>query len=208
MNFKKGSYFTFAFLAICIGIYPLIFLLTNLHHRFLDGKEAEVVADLIWRISFYLHITFGGIALLVGWSQFNKTLRSKNIQIHRVIGKVYVFSALLSALPGIYIGYFSMGGIIASTGFISLGLIWFYTTFQAYIEIKAKNILEHERMMIYSYAACFAAVTLRLWLPLFRILFNDFESAYRVVAWWCWIPNLVVAYFIISKRHKIIGSEL
>jgi dolichyl-phosphate-mannose--protein O-mannosyl transferase len=54
-------------------------------------------------------------------------------------------------------------------------------------------------MMIYSYAACFAAVTLRIWLPLLIMIFGDFIIAYTIVAWMCWIPNLIVARLITRK---------
>lgn len=51
-------------------------------------------------------------------------------------------------------------------------------------------------MMVYSYALCFSAVTFRLWLPLLIWLFSDFTPAYQLVAWLCWIPNLLVAYLL------------
>lgn len=108
----------------------------------------------------------------------------------------------MSALCGIYIGYYATGGMIPAVGFISLGIIWFYTTLKAFLEIKEGRIWEHEKMMIYSYAACFAAVTLRLLLPLLIVIFNDFITAYQMVAWLCWVPNLMVAYFIILKKSK------
>lgn len=54
--------------------------------------------------------------------------------------------------------------------------------------------------MIYSYAACFAAVTLRIWLPLLTAAFlGDFIKAYTIVAWLCWVPNIIVAYFIVRR---------
>ena len=56
--------------------------------------------------------------------------------------------------------------------------------------------------MIYSYAACFAAVTLRIWLPLLIVSLGDFITAYRIVAWLCWVPNLMVAYFLVDKRNE------
>jgi hypothetical protein len=57
-------------------------------------------------------------------------------------------------------------------------------------------------MMIYSYAACLAAVTLRIYLPLLTFLFQDFNKAYSLVAWLCWIPNIIVAHYIIKKNQK------
>lgn len=60
----------------------------------------------------------------------------------------------------------------------------------------------HQKMMIYSYAACFAGVTLRVWLPLLTLIFGDFVKAYILVAWLCWIPNLMVAYLINRKLES------
>ncbi len=199
MNIKKISFFLFAFLAIAIGLYPLSYLVFGNN---LNSKSQELLASVFWNVSFYTHISLGGIALLVGWSQFSKKFRKKNIRLHRIIGKIYVVSVLVSALFGIYIGFFATGGIIPAVGFITLGIIWFYTTLKAFLEIKEGRVWEHEKMMIYSYAACFAAVTLRLEMPLLVMIFKDFIIAYQVVAWLCWIPNLMVAYFMILKKSK------
>ena len=64
------------------------------------------------------------------------------------------------------------------------------------IYIKNKKIEQHKKIMVYSYAACFAAVTLRIWLPILQTIFGDFDTAYRIVAWLCWVPNLIVASII------------
>jgi hypothetical protein len=53
--------------------------------------------------------------------------------------------------------------------------------------------------MIYSYAACLAAVTLRLWLPVLSMTFQHFVTAYTIVAWLCWVPNIIVASIIASR---------
>jgi len=46
----------------------------------------------------------------------------------------------------------------------------------------------------------FAAVTLRLWLPALQAASGSFVEAYRTVAWLCWVPNVIVAEFIIHAR--------
>jgi len=69
----------------------------------------------------------------------------------------------------------------------------------AYISIRNKQVEKHQKMMIYSYAACFAAVTLRLWLPLLTAALGDFITAYTIVAWLCWIPNMIVANQIVRR---------
>ncbi len=53
--------------------------------------------------------------------------------------------------------------------------------------------------MILSYAACWGAVTLRVWLPILTIYFDgNFTKAYDIVAWVSWVPNILVALGIIS----------
>ncbi|WP_343523060.1 DUF2306 domain-containing protein [Pedobacter sp.] len=166
----------------------------------LNSKSVELLTNTFWNIGFYTHIIFGGIALLTGWTQFSPKMRNRRMALHRKLGKVYVIAVLLSALAGIYIGFFATGGLISSTGFICLGIIWFYTTLKAYLYIKRGEVEKHQKIMVYSYAACFAAVTLRIWLPILTMLYGNFSKAYLVVAWLSWVPNLLVAYLLTRKK--------
>ncbi|MBT8185644.1 MAG: DUF2306 domain-containing protein, partial [Eudoraea sp.] len=67
------------------------------------------------------------------------------------------------------------------------------------------DIQVHQAFMIYSYAACFAAVTLRFWLPILSYAFGDFVTAYRIVAWLCWVPNMIFAFFWVRRRGLLLG---
>jgi uncharacterized membrane protein len=196
---KKISWIVFAVFAILIGLYPILYFIVDRTFGLLSSKSEVLLQDSLWNTGFYAHIVFGGFALLIGWIQFSKKLRLKNIKLHRNIGKLYVIAVLISGISGVYIGFFATGGIVSALGFISLGLIWLYTTVKAYITIRQKNIVLHQKYMIYSYAACFAAVTLRIWLPLLTLFFGEFIIAYKIVAWLCWMPNITVAYFITKK---------
>ncbi len=128
--------------------------------------------------------------------------RIRHRNLHNRIGMVYVAAALLSAIAGFYLAFFATGGIISTIGFGTLAIIWFSVTFYAFIAIKNKDIAKHQRMMVYCYAACFAAVTLRLWLPVLQFLLGDFIIAYQTVAWLCWVPNLIVAIIITNYNTK------
>lgn len=196
---KKVGWYLFASLCLVIGLYPMYYFLGDRMFGLLSSKPDILLSNVFWNVGFYTHIIFGGIALLIGWTQFSNKLRNKNISLHISIGKLYIISALLSSTAGIGIGFYATGGYVSSIGFISLGLIWFITTIKAYIAIKNKEIQKHQKLMMYSYAACFAAVTLRIWLPLLIMIIGDFIPAYRIVAWLSWIPNLFVVYFLTKK---------
>ena len=120
-----------------------------------------------------------------------------------MLGKTYVISVLISGLCGLFIALYATGGIVSILGFFTLSLIWLTTTILGFKSIKKKDINSHEKFMIFSYAACFAAVTLRIWLPLLTIAMDDFNSAYRIVAWLCWVPNIIVAFLIVRKKNNI-----
>ncbi|MGW9687174.1 DUF2306 domain-containing protein [Flagellimonas sp. 2504JD1-5] len=202
---NKVAWIVFAILAIGIGLYPLMYLFVGTDFGLLQSKTPELLASQTWNIAFYGHISFGGLALLTGWSQFSKKIRAKNLGLHRNLGKIYVIAALISGICSIYIGFFATGGIVSAAGFISLGIIWLYTTLKAYGAIRSKDLQLHQGMMIYSYAACFAAVTLRIWLPLLTMAFGEFLIAYKIVAWLCWMPNMVFAYFWVRKKGILLA---
>ena len=163
---NKFLKFLMAALALFVGLYPFRYFFVDRKFGLLQLKSEALLTNLFWNIGFYSHIVPGGIALLIGWIQFNKHIRTKRVIWHRSIGKLYVFAALVSSMAAIYIAVYATGGIITSMGFMCLGLFWFFSTYKAYSSIRNKNIDAHKEMMIYSYAACLAAVTLRLWLPL------------------------------------------
>ena len=78
--------------------------------------------------------------------------------------------------------------------------------------IKNKKMKDHRNWMIRNYSLTYAAVTLRIWLPLFIVLFGieQFELSYAVIAWLAWVPNLIVAELFIRKRlnkGKYEGNE-
>jgi hypothetical protein len=196
---QRISKIVIALFAIIIGLYPSIYFFKERTFGLLSSKSNELLANALWNTAFYTHIILGGIALLIGWLQFNTKLRLRNLSTHRTIGKIYIISVLFSSLASIGLGFFATGGFISSTGFVCLGIIWFSTTLLAYLKIKNMQVEQHRRLMIYSYAACFAAVTLRIWLPLLIIIFGNFIVAYSIVAWLCWVPNLLVANLIVRK---------
>ena len=202
---NKVAWFFFVFLAIGVGLYPLLYFVFDDDFGLLASKSDELLANVLWNIGFYGHILLGGVALLVGWVQFSKKLRNTNLKRHRTIGKIYVVAALISGVCGFFIAFYANGGLITTIGFMCLAIIWLFSTLKAYFAVRKGDLQLHQGMMIYSYAACFAAVTLRIWLPLLSLVFQDFTIAYRIVAWLCWVPNIIVAFFWIKKRGLIIG---
>lgn len=196
---KKTGFILMGILALLIGVYPLLYAFVEEKYTLLGSKAPEILHNTIWKTAFVAHIVFGGTALFIGWRQFGSSFRNKYMSVHRVIGKMYVIAVVISSVCSIYLGFYANGGMVAATGFIILGIIWLVTTIIALISIKNGSVSRHQQWMTYSYACTFAAVTLRIWLLLLRNITGDAEGSYMVVAWLCWVPNLLAAYFINRK---------
>ncbi|WP_347174993.1 DUF2306 domain-containing protein [Polaribacter uvawellassae] len=198
---SKIRYWVIAFFSIAIGLYPLIYLIVDMEAEgFLQSKPINILENSLWRIAFFSHIYFGGVSLLVGWSQFSKRIRGKRLKLHRLLGKIYVIAVLISAIAGFYVALFANGGIVAQLGFSFLAIGWFFTTLKGYKTIKKKNVIPHRKWMIRSYAHTLAAVTLRLWLPTLPAILNiSFDEAYIIISWLCWVPNIIIAEIYIRK---------
>jgi uncharacterized membrane protein len=206
MKLKYLLWTVFGLFAIGIGVYPLVYYIVDMHGKGLfSSKSSELLSNQVWHSAFYIHITFGGIAMLTGWTQFSRSIRNRRLNVHRTLGKIYVFSVMLSSLAGLYIAQFASGGIISRIGFSLLAICWFVSVTKAYATILKKHFKQHENWMIRNYALTFAAVTLRIYLPLSQnpAIHIDFLTAYRTISWLCWVPNLIIAEIIISKRALI-----
>jgi uncharacterized membrane protein len=199
---NKIRWFLLVFFAIGIGLYPLGYMLSDTlaNNGLLAQKSAAIKESFIWFTLFKVHIYIGGFALIIGWPQFIKNFRNKNLNFHRILGKLYLVAMLLSGSAGLYIGFFAEGGWVAKLGFIGLAIAWLYTSIMAYSSIRKLEIDAHKRWMIRSYALTFAAVTLRIWMPMFQFGFGmDFISAYVIIAWLSWVPNLLWAEWYVRR---------
>ena len=150
------------------------------------------------------HTLFGPIALALGLVQFLPAMRrASRWRAHRIIGRIYGISALILACAGLYLAVYSAGGMITHIGFGLLAVCVLITVVAGYRRIRAGDIVAHREWMLRSYALIFAAVTLRIWLPILIIAYQGaFIPAYRWVAWVSWVPNILWAEWIIRRGWR------
>ena len=140
-----------------------------------------------------VHFVGGGIALLVGALAFNRGILKRTPGLHRRLGFVYFMCVLASGGAGLAMATQSWLGMTTHLGFGCLAVAWLSTSALGWRAIRRGDVLTHRRWMVRSYAACYAAVMLRLHMILLPIVFGDFTIAYRIVSWSCWVPNLLFA---------------
>jgi uncharacterized membrane protein len=183
-----------ALFAVAIGLYGIAVV-------FRPQMGASFLAErfLSVPLAARLHVSAAGLALLLGPFQFSNWLRARYLRVHRWTGRTYVTAVLLGGTSGLLLATMSEGGVPAHFGFGLLAIVWLSATTTAYFRIRGGDQVAHRRWMIRSFALTFAAVTLRIYLPLGMAAGIPFESAYPAIAWLCWVPNLIVAEWFVIK---------
>lgn len=176
-------------LAFAVALYALRIALSSQRGQLSPLAEQLVAAKPWLALS---HFAAGGIALAVGVLQFSTRLRIARPIVHRWLGRTYVGAVLVSGSAGLMLAVQTSAGAVAATGFGALAVLWLWTTFQGYRAIRARGISRHQAWMMRSFALTLAAVTLRIYLPLSQVAGLPFEAAYAVIAWLCWVPNLLI----------------
>ena len=154
--------------ALAIAVYaPLPYALNSLAD--LSGSGEPLAANYAERSAgirsaFYLHIGFGGLALLLSPFQFATRLRNRAPHVHRAIGRTILGSIAIAGVGGLILAPHSLAGPVGTVGFGLLAVLWLVFAATAFRAIRRRDVDAHRRWMIRTFALTYAAVTLRLWL--------------------------------------------
>ena len=72
---------------------------------------------------------------------------------------------------------------------------------QAAIKVMHAGMAKDQKWMVRNFSLAFAAVMLLLYIPTSVLAGVDFAVAYPVIAWLCWLPNLLVAECVYRTSH-------
>lgn len=183
----------FSFL-IALMSYRFLFMDLNLAFPEMPGHILDR------KMIFIAHISASPVALVLGSVNLWERRRKKRPTAYRWTGRVYAVAILIGGLSGLGLAIGASGGTVATFGFGILSILWMGSTAQAVRFAMARDFKAHRRWMIRSFALTFAAVTLRLYLPVFMIFGEmTYAQASVWVAWLCWIPNLALAEWWVRR---------
>lgn len=200
----RWSFALLALFALGIGTYAFA-LFGNYEgikaQEFVTSKE--IALPDLWYRMLWVHAVSSGVALAIGWLQFVKRLRRRRTGLHRAVG--YLYSVMLAAggVTGLYMAYYADGGWIGKTGFATLAVLWLYTLYRSLKSvIVERDVKAHGRWMTRNYALTCAAIALRIYTGIADGVFglSDTNDTFVVIAWLAWVPNLIFAQWLISRR--------
>ncbi len=150
------------------------------------------------------HTLFGPVALVLGLVNLLPAMRRRQRwAAHRIVGRVYMISALALGGAGLSLAFHAAGGAFARLGFCLLAVGTLGTVIRAYLAIRSGDVKRHREWILRNYALIFGAVTLRIWLPVLIIAYQgEFLPAYRWVAWLSWVPNVLWVEWLIRRGWR------
>jgi hypothetical protein len=191
---------------VVIPVFPAI-------HRYYFPQQVRTYATY-W-VPLYLHILGGTIALILGPVNLIIGLRGHaSGRVHPVIGRIYAVAVAVAAPAAVvmafhaYSGTLPGGRLVVTSGFVVLGMLWFVTTAIAVHAIAVRgNVRAHRFWMIVGVSLVYAAVTLRLENGILLGLGQrEFEALYPLLAWTCWVPNIVVGLLLARRYDRGYGN--
>jgi hypothetical protein len=150
------------------------------------GELREVDARFAaHRPSMLLHVTLGGIFLLLAPLQFSARIRSRHPRFHRWSGLFLVACAIPSALlVTIYGVRYPHGGAVEASATAVFGTFFLFAITRAVIAIRRRDIARHREWMIRAFAVAIGVETIRLFGPMLLILHPTSIAEMIGVSFW------------------------
>ena len=157
-------------------------------------------------IRWYLlpHALAGACAILLGPMQFSDRLRQRYTKLHRVIGRIYVFGALIAAPFGAYIQYFEerLGGTRSfSLAALTDAVLLMLTTAIAFGFILKGKVQQHRQWMTRSFAVAIVFLEVRVISGLGG--WDDSLAAGETIVWMCLAFSLLAADIALQLQEYL-----
>ncbi|HEY4010654.1 MAG TPA: DUF2306 domain-containing protein [Acidobacteriaceae bacterium] len=167
----------------------------------------QVIAD---RGLLIPHALAGTAALLIGPINFSSRIRQRHLQLHRILGRIYVVSVFLGSFTGIALA----AGRPGLPGTSMQAAAWMVCTAAAVITARNRQITQHRQWMARSYAVTFTFVSsrvLNLW-PRYWSHLGDALAGLGVIAFT--LASLLIVdlglnwHELTTRRERSTGREL
>lgn len=203
--------------ATFFGLYILFFYFAALllNETSLWNKVLPDLFDTSTRtatLGIGLHFAAGGIILILGCIQLIESIRTRYPALHRWLGRLYVLSALLTAIGGLVFIMVkgTIGGTIMDAAFAGYGILMFGAAVQTIRYARAGQYEQHRAWAIRLFALAIGSWLYRMDYG-FWFLFtdglghtSDFHGPFDYfMDFWFYLPNLLVAEIFIGRRAAL-----
>src|SRR5262245_48554311 len=156
-------------------------------------------------LTTWLHVIPGMIFLIVGALQFSRTMRTRWIRLHRILGRVLIVTGLflVAVSFGIVFMFPAIGGAVTAVANFTFGLLMAFSLIKALVHIRRREISLHREWMIRAFAIGLAASTIRLAIVAFVGIANaQIEQIFGISFWIGFTLNLLLAEVWIRRTRS------
>ncbi len=191
---------------VVFGLMTVFVLLTR-DRTLLDSHSfmRQRYAAIPWLM--FAHGISGALALLLGLFQFSSRLRQRHLQLHRVLGRIYVGCVAISAPVAVAVALslpimtLAMASTIQAVG-------WVATTATALYCVRTGKIQQHREWMMRSYPFAMVFVVVRVILAIPAIArMGEVGLAtvvWSVIATACFLPSFVIAWQALAASRRVV----
>ncbi|MCV7181146.1 DUF2306 domain-containing protein [Mycolicibacterium murale] len=159
--------------------------------------------------SIGLHFVTGAVVMVLGCVQLIPVIRTRWPVVHRWIGRLYVATAILTAIGGL--GFIvlqrTVGGIVMDVGFGLYGLLMILSAVQAIRYARARDFDRHRAWAVRLFALVIASWLYRMQYGLSTLV--DFDGRTTDFRGWFdytmdfffYLPNLAIAELYLRARR-------
>ncbi len=152
-----------------------------------------------------LHMLSGILFISLAPLQFFKKIRSKNLGLHRQLGRALVICALISGVYGLIATVVlpAFGGLASEASGWFFGPIFLFAILRAFWCARNKLIAKHREWMIRAFALGLGVGTQRLLLIVLMISSGySFEESFGPALWLGFSLNLLIAELWINHTRN------
>ncbi len=145
----------------------------------------------------FIHGIPGALGLFLGFLQFSSRIRQQHLQLHRIMGRVYVACVAIAAPAAVVVSLklpthnLTMAAVIQSFG-------WLITTATALYCIRTGKVQQHREWMMRSYPFAMVFVVVRVVLAIPAVASNGvngiISTVWTVLTIACFLPSFLIEW--------------
>jgi uncharacterized membrane protein len=203
-----------------LAVVVVAFLAYSLPPYFTGGTR--VPSTFAWHYPLLVaHVLFASAAMVCAVAQIWPGLRAARPVLHRLLGRLYVYTAVPAALCAMVIGAATPFGPFLAVSNVALASLWLWFTINGYVAARQRRFAQHRRDMVRSATLALSIITNRIWTPILVIacqplrdsVFGDGEEHFvwfvaGAGAWLGWSIPFVVVQRWLNRQPGLAPSSI
>ena len=148
------------------------------------------------------------LATIVSPFQFITHIRKHHLQIHKFLGRTYVYSIFISSVTSFYLCATTPENIWYALGLSGFTVAWLFTAIMGMMSAVKGRLIQHKAWIIRSFVVTIGFSLSRLLEDMIVHAHAQVDRVERltVLSWVSWIVPLIVTEWILVKNRKINNS--